>query len=97
MFDYSLTRNFFLYLVFFNEEGEKEEITNRPPTFTESLQLDEHYLEEFLGGNFVYLRPKIGLQRTAYDLECVEHFETNPNDYYTMSKQGRGVILPIFF
>ena len=25
---------------------------------------------------------------TAYDLECVEHFETNPNDYYTMSKQG---------
>ena len=60
----------------------------RPPTFTESLQLDEHYLEEFLGGNFVYLRPKIGLQRTAYDLECVEHFETNPHDYYTMSREG---------
>ena len=63
-------------------------IETKPPTFTESLQLDEHYLEEFLGGNFVYLRPKIGLQRTAYDLECVEHFETNPDDYYTMSREG---------
>ena len=31
---------------------------------------------------------------TAYDLECVEHFETNPNDYYTMSKQG---IYKIYF
>ena len=61
-------------------------VPSRPPTFTESLQLDEHYLEEFLGGNFVYLRPKNGLQRTAYDLECVEHFETNPDDYYTMSR-----------
>ncbi len=61
---------------------------SRPPTFTESLQLDEHYLEEFLGGNFVYLRPKAGLQRTAYDLECVEHFETDPMDYYTMSREG---------
>ena len=63
-------------------------VPSRPPTFTESLQLDEHYLEEFLGGNFVYLRPKNGLQRTAYDLECVEHFETNPDDYYTMSREG---------
>ena len=71
----------------FKSDGSENDET-RPPTFTESLQLDEHYLEEFLGGNFVYLRPKAGLQRTAYDLECVEHFETDPMDYYTMSKEG---------
>jgi dynein heavy chain len=57
-------------------------------TFTESLELDERYLQEFLAGNFIYLRPKQGLQRSAYDLECVEHFETNPKDYYTMSREG---------
>ena len=61
---------------------------SRQSTFTESLQLDERYLEEFLAGNFIYLRPKRGLQQTSYDLECVEHFEIDPKDYYTMSREG---------
>ena len=30
------------------------------PTFTASLQLDARYMDEFLAGNFLYLRPKSG-------------------------------------
>ena len=45
------------------------------PTFTASLQLDARYMDEFLAGNFLYLRPKAGMGRTAYDLETAEHYE----------------------
>jgi dynein heavy chain, axonemal len=69
-------------------ESKDETKTSAGQTFTESLNLDQRYLEEFLAGNFIYLRPKMGLQRSSYDLECVEHFETDPNDYYTMSREG---------
>eukprot|EP01029_Cantina_marsupialis_P009144 TRINITY_DN2137_c0_g5_i1.p1 TRINITY_DN2137_c0_g5~~TRINITY_DN2137_c0_g5_i1.p1 ORF type:complete len:3984 (-),score=1416.37 TRINITY_DN2137_c0_g5_i1:203-12154(-) len=57
-------------------------------TFTESLELDKQYMDEFLSGNFLYLAPKKGSERTAYDLEVVEHWETDAKDYYTMSKEG---------
>ena len=57
-------------------------------TFTESLELNSRYMDEFVAGNFLYLRSKRGMDRTAYDLETCEHWETDPNDYYTMSKAG---------
>jgi hypothetical protein len=63
-------------------------------SFTESLQLDERYMEEFLTGNFLYLRTKNtiphfqGQSWGAYDLTPVEHFETDPSNYYTMSRSG---------
>jgi hypothetical protein len=31
-------------------------------------------MEEFLSGNFLYLKPKKGSDRTAYELETVEHY-----------------------
>ena len=62
--------------------------TRKFRTFTESLELNSHYMDEFVAGNFLYLRPKRGMDRTAYDLETCEHWETDPNDYYTMSKAG---------
>lgn len=45
-------------------------------------------MDEFMAGNFLYLRPRQGMDRNAYDLETCEHWETDPNDYYTMSKAG---------
>ena len=56
-------------------------------TFTESLKLDKRYHKEFLAGNFLYLRHKKGTQ-TAYNLETCEHYETNPANYFTMSRAG---------
>jgi dynein heavy chain len=61
----------------------------RFPTFIESLNLDPDYETEFQSGNFLYLRPKSDLMNcTAYDLEIVEHYETMPDNYYTMSASG---------
>ncbi|CAK4102409.1 unnamed protein product [Aphanomyces euteiches] len=59
-----------------------------PPSdsFTASLNLDARYLREFESGNFLYLQRK--RQSFVYDLEVVEHYETNPANYYTMSKAG---------
>lgn len=57
-------------------------------TFTESLNLSARYMDEFVAGNFLYLRPKMAMERSAYDLETCEHWETDPNDYYTMSRAG---------
>lgn len=62
-----------------------KETSKRHSTFTESLQLDTRYKNEFMSGNFLYLKHGKGTQ-TAYNLETCEHFETDPNDYFTMSK-----------
>jgi dynein heavy chain len=60
----------------------------RFPTFTESLQLDSRYLDEFVEGNFLYLRRKRGPEFTVYDLETVDHFKVDQQDFYTMSREG---------
>ena len=60
----------------------------KPGTFTESLQLDTRYIDEFRAGNFLYLRRKGGTASTAYDLETAEHAQVNPDDYFTMSQHG---------
>jgi dynein heavy chain len=60
----------------------------RFPTFTESLQLDSRYLEEFVEGNFLYLRRKRGPEYTVYDLETVDHYKVDQQDFYTMSREG---------
>lgn len=39
-------------------------------------------------GNFLYLCPRDGAERTAYDLRVADHHETDPNYYYTMSRAG---------
>jgi hypothetical protein len=73
-----------------DSKGEQAGVSDEQPskTFTESLQLDSRYMDEFIGGNFVYLKPKEGVSRTAYDLMTVEHHETDPIDYFTMSREG---------
>ncbi len=58
------------------------------PSFTASLNLDARYLSEFENGNFIYLKRKHDSDHGTYDLEVVEHYETNPSNYYTMSKEG---------
>ena len=45
-------------------------------------------MDEFLAGNFLYMRRKRGPSSTAYTLEVVEHHETDPDAYYTMSRSG---------
>ncbi|ETV90921.1 hypothetical protein H310_14407 [Aphanomyces invadans] len=57
-------------------------------TFTASLNLDARYLGEFENGNFLYLQRKPHSDQVVYDLEVVEHYATNPSNYYTMSKAG---------
>ncbi|OQR82552.1 dynein heavy chain [Achlya hypogyna] len=57
-------------------------------SFTASLNLDARYLEEFEAGNFLYLQRKPHSDQVVYDLQVVEHYETNPASYYTMSKAG---------
>ncbi|OQR87505.1 dynein heavy chain 6, axonemal [Thraustotheca clavata] len=57
-------------------------------SFTASLNLDARYLEEFEAGNFLYLQRKPHSDQVVYDLQVVEHYETNQANYYTMSKAG---------
>ena len=59
----------------------------RIPTFTESLNLDRNTLKEFLEGNFLYMEPMKDAQ-SVYDLAVINHSETNPEDYHTMSRAG---------
>ena len=70
------------------EANQGNEVQDEPSyqTFTESLQLDARYMDEFIAGNFLYLRPKANTSGSAYNLETVEHFETDPANYFTMSR-----------
>ncbi|EQC26205.1 hypothetical protein SDRG_15942 [Saprolegnia diclina VS20] len=61
---------------------------NPRSSFTASLHLDARYLDEFEAGNFLYLQRKPESDEVVYDLQVVEHYETNPASYYTMSKAG---------
>jgi dynein heavy chain len=59
------------------------------PSFIESLNLDPDFDEEFRTGNFLYLQRQTSIHNgTAYDLEIVEHHQTDTADYYTMSASG---------
>jgi dynein heavy chain len=59
-----------------------------PRSFVESLHLDARAMDELVTGNFLYLRPKPGAERSAYDLAVVEHWDVDMRDYYTMSRSG---------
>lgn len=47
----------------------------QPASFVASVQLTPSQLQDFLyvDGHFVYLQPRGGLARTAYDLQAVDH------------------------
>ncbi|KAL7998900.1 putative AAA+ ATPase domain, dynein heavy chain region D6 P-loop domain-containing protein [Plasmopara halstedii] len=57
-------------------------------SFTSSLNLNAHHVQELKAGNFLYLRKKRDTDIIMYALEVVEHFEVNRLDYYTMSLRG---------
>lgn len=60
----------------------------QPKSFIQSLNLDERAIAELQSGNFLYLQPRDRMDRNAYDLMVVEHYECDQADYYTMSRAG---------
>jgi hypothetical protein len=58
-------------------------------TFIESLHLPPHALEALAKGNFLYLkRVRLQYDFNVYDLAVVDHKETDPEDYFTVSSEG---------
>jgi hypothetical protein len=59
----------------------------QPPglSFVASVQLSPSQLQDFLyvDGHFVYLQPRGGLARTAYDLQAVDHTKVGRHILHT--------------
>lgn len=57
-------------------------------TFVESLRLPLADLELLASGTFFYLVPQNSMFTSVYSLRPVPHAEINPQDYFTVSKDG---------